>query len=480
MTARWNPALLLLAAAASFAPTSAYAGATEVSPKMRRLLDKRVDDPDARELFELARKKTVRAWLRERYRGARDSGDRIYLGDERKCFAALVLSGAAQEEVELLAEAPDGHGFVGCTQILLERAPPSLDVGPLLFPIARHAAGRVGDHYAASCLWLLAHRLPLERVRAALEKAWGEVGPRPDRLDGKLGYVEITVLGPDGKRPEGLIWISALGNYGPSGLVIWPDGKARLCQKPDAGQESVQGKLTLSVPGFRESARVPVEYVRGRVTPVTATLGERRAAVKGRLSPPPKAPLFAHLHSGLTLGHELERYDLPRGDLSSPVRPDGSFRAPANSAGATLLIVDVDGAVQLVRPVAEPVPAGGELDIGEVPMPPKRDLIDVPIYVDWPGEVPRGEVFQGDIDWKPEAPGVPEGRTHFYEPFWKRTGRIFVGLARNVPPGKYALTVTFAKEEKQGEVGPAAMDFTVKGPKDVLVLRPKKKAVKAK
>ena len=61
MTARWNPALLLLVAAASFAPTSASAGATEVSPKMRRLLDKRVDDPDARDLFELARKKTGKA-----------------------------------------------------------------------------------------------------------------------------------------------------------------------------------------------------------------------------------------------------------------------------------------------------------------------------------------------------------------------------------------------------------------------------------
>jgi len=434
------------------------------------------DDPRAAELLDLAKKPAVRKWLRARIRELwkdKDNRDRV-----EPYFLLLARTGAGREEVQFLVDgAPqetEDYSYVSrYAEVLLERAPPALDVEPLLDLLARRAASVLHDGAAANSIWLLAHRLPRERVERAIEMAWKKATPLERRKKPEWGYLELTILGPDGKRPEGLLWIRDMGAWNPSQLIVWPDGKTRCENYFREGEKAWEAEITVTLPGFKESEKANLSFRKGEVHRSEIRLGEPRVWVRGRIVPPPTTPLFARLHSGVTVGHALDPYRLQRGELSIPVRPDGSFQAPSNSRGKALLIVDVDGNVFHSQPV-EVLDGSAGVDLGEVKLPASRDLVDVPIHVVWPADLPRGEEFQGNVIWASQDPNAPRGRTHFSAGTGKRTGKVFVGLARNVPPGQYTVTAEFSPSKNQGDVAPLEMPVTVKGEQDALVLEPRK------
>ena len=434
------------------------------------------DDPRAGELLDLARKPAVRKWLRSRIRELwkdEENRDRV-----EPYFLLLARTGAGREEVQFLVDGAsqetEDYSYVSrYAEVLLERAPTALDVEPLLDLIARRAASVLYDGAAANSIWLLAHRLPRDRVERAIETAWKKATPLERRKKPEWGYLELTILGPDGKPPEDILWIRDMGAWNPSQLVVWPDGKARCGNYFRNGEKAWEAEITVTLPGFKESEKTKLTFEKGEVHRAEIRLGEPRAWVRGRIVPPPTTPLFARLHSGVTVGHALDPYRHQRGELSIPVRSDGSFQAPSNSRGKALLILDVDGNVFHAQPVEVPEGSDG-VDLGEVKLPGRRDLVDVPIHVVWPADLPRGEEFQGNVNWASQDPNVPRGRTNFSAGTGKKTGKVFVGLARNVPPGQYTVTAEFSRSKNQGEVAPIVMEVTVKGEKDALVLEPRK------
>jgi hypothetical protein len=465
----------------AFAPGPDVALAGDVERAQILIESVGFDDPRAAELHDLARKPAVRKWLRARVRELwkdEDDSNRV-----EPYFLVLARTGGGREEVQFLVDAAarrtdnDYSYFSRYSQRLLERAPLALDVEPLLDLLARRAASSFHDNEAANSLWLLAHRLPRDRVERALEAAWkGAPAFASRKTSSGWAHAELTLLGPDGKPPEGLLWIRDVGAWNPSQQVVWPDGKARLGHWLRDQEPAWEAQIQITLPGFKENQKTQVNFRKGEVTRAEIRLGERRAWVRGRLTPAPAAPLFARLHSGLTVGDALDPYHLSRGELSIPVRPDGAFQAPTNSRGKALLILDVDGNVHHVQPV-EVAEGGADTDLGEVKLAAQRNLVDVPLYVDWPPALPRGGNFQGNLTWKSEDPSVPRGGTYFSAGSGKQgEKKVFVGLARNVPPGNYTVGARFHREQDQGEVAPFEMSLIVKGVKDELVLKPGKGA----
>ncbi len=439
------------------------------------------------ELLELARRPAVREWMRQ---SIRDQVSAEEPEGQSALYRLEILLAAAggEEEVKLLAETVARspklrQSLLGyLARPVLERAAFSISpaIESQLLPHLAQTAAETLEEDLACALWLAGHRFPAIKMRSLLESAWKKAWPSGARAkkassqNHPHALVEVQVLGPDGKPLEFPGWAQSLGSWSPSQAMLWPDGKLRFRHYLDPGKKEEELTLRPAMFGFRESRPSAVKLQPEKVIQHTITLAERRPRIKGKLEPAPKAPLFARHLEEIPLGSSPGHYREYRGELVAPIRPDGSFEVPASSRGRSFIVYTLDGDVFLAKEVSPP---DQDLDLGTISLPAGRDLVSIPIEIDWPREIPKPRELSATISWHPTAIGSPQGFTACSLSLSGRgpeKGPFRFGLARNLPPREYNLKVKFS-QEKESSVEDLELPFTVKDFKSPLLLKPRLK-----
>jgi hypothetical protein len=430
------------------------------------------------ELHELAARPDVRRWMREETLAILKRNPDSFYG-LRDSFNILLADGGTHEEAKLIAEIARSspRALLEIMDILFESAAFSLTPAlEKLLPAFAESAAESLEGRPSWALWLASHRFPAAATSRALENAWKKAarrwsGEAPD----SLALVEIQ-LKDAGGTPLGFPgWVPSFIEWNANGALIWPDGKLRFLSDVDP-EAPGRFELRIAAFGFRESGRTQVRLQRGKRTSESITMGSRRSRLRGKITPPPRIPLAARLVERMPAGHAPAMFGSPS-DIAGPVRPDGTFEVPFHSRGRYLVIFTLHGDL-LYAQEAPAAPAQGDLELGEVAVPPQRELVSVPIELEWPRGVARGASFQATIDWKPADPDLPSGRTRCYRSGISRLAFepvVRIGLARNLRPGDYTVAVRFSRERDQGEVEEYETPFTVADIKTPLRLRPRAK-----